>query len=313
MSFIVFRKRQLITFAVSVVLSVFLVALMTFGATFVDTDSVGIATSSPGGALGVKGVALVDDFLLANYVTATSSGSILQWGNGDATSTTYAVGVGGFGSVKGNWNVDASSTVSSLIATNTLSVGSSSPDSAQFAVVGDSVFGGRLGITDLIDVQGTATSTFDGGVDVRLNGGLSSAVGLTVTGGHIESSGKVVSTAAATSSFTGGVLFDTDSLVVDSSGSRVGIGTTTWPTVMGGGNVNSSETVYISTGPGTASTTLFLAGGASVGSAIILTSTDGQGCIAIMATVGSIDEAADATTPVLSVTSVPCPRAGAGE
>lgn len=272
MSSVFHYKRQIITFIASVVLSLALVSMMAFGATYIDVDSVGIATATPGAALGVKGAALVDDFLLANNLIATSSGSILQWENGDATSTTYAVGVGGFGSVKGNWNVDATSSASSFIATNTLGVASSSIDSAQFAVVGDSVLGGRLAVTDIVDVQGTGTSTYDGGLIV-----------------------------------------DSTTLIVDSSGSRVGIGTSTWPTVMGGGGVNSNETVYLSTGGGAASSTLYLAGSASTGSALILTSTDGQGCVAIMATVGSIDEAADATAPTLSITSVPCPRAGAGE
>lgn len=88
----------------------------------------GLGTSTPGAKLGVRGAALVDGFLLADYFTATSSGSVFAgWGDG-ATSTTYGVGIGGFGSVKGNWNIDATSTASSFIATSTLTVGSTTPN-----------------------------------------------------------------------------------------------------------------------------------------------------------------------------------------
>lgn len=365
MTSFIFSKRQLATFLVSVVLSIFLVALTAFGITYIDTDSVGVATSSPGGALGVKGAAFIDGFVLADYVVATSSGSIFQWENGSATSTTYAVGVGGFGSVKGNWNVDATSSVSSLIATNTLSVGSSSP-TFQFAVVGRANFGsGDVSISGgLLDVQSTATSTFDGGISVPTTGGLSTASGLTVTGGDIQSSGKLTVTSAATSSFSGTILasgllnatnlyssnaatsafeggirikttgglesgagltvtagdiqssgkitvtsaatssitgsftVDTNSLNVDSGGNGVGIATSTYPSITG------DVAATVSVGAGSASSTLYLAGGDSVGSSIILKSTDGTGCISIMATRGSA--AIDAAI-TLSATVVDCP------
>lgn len=264
--YVLSHKRQVVTFIVSVVLSVMLVALMAFGATTIDATSVGIGTSTPGGALGVKGAAFVDGFALANNFVATSSGSIFQWENNDATSTTYAVGVGGFGSVKGDWNIDATSSASSFVATNTLSVGSSSPSGSEFSVVGHSVLGGDLNITGLLDVQSTGTSSINGGLEI-----------------------------------------ESTTFIVDSSSNRIGFATSVWPTVMGGGAVNSDETPFLVAGGGSASTTLFLAGGADIGSSIILASTDGNGCVAIMATVGAIDEAADSPAVVLSVTSVPCP------
>lgn len=393
MTSFIFSKKQLATFLVSVVLSIFLVALTAFGITYVDTDSVGIATSSPGGALGVKGVAFIDGFALADYLVATSSGSIFQWENGSATSTTYAIGVGGFGSVKGNWNVEATSTVSSLIATSTLSVGTTSPATLasvlsvqgnayitqglgvgvattsagglfvkgsaeiydglivrggisnalyvqdatvgigtstlgntfevagfgvvkgnwnigatstvssliatntlsvgsssptfQFASVGRANFGsGDVSISGgLLDVQSTATSTFDGGIAVPSGGtgGLSTAVGLTVSGGDIQSSGKLTVTSTATSSITGSLTVDTESLNVDSGGNGVGIATSTYPGITGDVSAN------LAIGGGAASSTLYIAGGPTVGASIILRSSNGADCILIVANAADAD------------------------
>src|SRR3989344_7902514 len=69
----IFQKRQFLAFAVSVVLSVLLFALVAQGVTYVDTDSVGVATATPGGALGVKGAAFIEDFLSVSTLYATSS------------------------------------------------------------------------------------------------------------------------------------------------------------------------------------------------------------------------------------------------
>ncbi|MDO8466519.1 MAG: hypothetical protein Q7S83_00005, partial [bacterium] len=48
--------------------------------------------------------------------------------------------------------------------------------------------------------SGLATSSFEGGINVKGLGGLTSASGLTITGGGIQSSGKIVTTDSATSS-----------------------------------------------------------------------------------------------------------------
>ncbi len=72
--------------------------------------------------------------------------------------------------------------------------------------MGHSVFGGNLTVTSgVLDIQSTATSTFDGGLTVVSTGGLSSAQGLTITGGNIQTSGRITSTDTATSSFSGGI------------------------------------------------------------------------------------------------------------
>ncbi|MEK7654199.1 MAG: hypothetical protein AAB345_02855 [Patescibacteria group bacterium] len=249
--------RQLLSVLLSVVISIMAVAFMANAVSYIDADSVGIATSSPGGALGVKGDAHVDGFALANSFNATSSGSIFQWEANDATSTTYAVGIGGFGSVKGDWNVAGTSTISSLYATSTLSVGSSSPDMA-FSVIGDSLINGTLGVLNVLDVQGTATSTFDAGLQI-----------------------------------------DFDTLVVDNNANIISIATTT-----GTGSAELGLAPELTIGAGSASSSIFVSGGAEVGSALLLKSQDGDGCILI--TGSQLDADADGTIALVGKV-VGCP------
>ncbi|TSC89632.1 MAG: hypothetical protein G01um10143_122 [Parcubacteria group bacterium Gr01-1014_3] len=75
-------QRQIITFVASVVLSLALVSMMAFGATYIDVDSVGIATDTPGAALGVKGAGIFEGFVSAQYYTSTSTTN--SWLLGDA-------------------------------------------------------------------------------------------------------------------------------------------------------------------------------------------------------------------------------------
>lgn len=88
------------------------------------------------------------------------SGGTINFGTGSATSTlTTASGnlgiastvpgsilsVGGFGDVKGNWNIAATSTAGSFIATSTLSVGTSTPGANnRFVVDGMSLLAGHV-------------------------------------------------------------------------------------------------------------------------------------------------------------------------
>ena len=70
--------------------------------------------------------------------TSTTGTSIFSGIVGIATSSpSYTLSVGGFGDVKGNWNVAATSTVGSLYATSTLSVGTSSQSGANIQFSGN--------------------------------------------------------------------------------------------------------------------------------------------------------------------------------
>lgn len=90
-----------------------------------------------------------------------------------------------------------------------LGVGTSTPGTGFAVQATSSLLGGPVYIygpltLPTLKATSTATSTFAGGVDVGSVGGLSSASGLTVTGGDILSSGKLtVTNSNATSSFAG--------------------------------------------------------------------------------------------------------------
>jgi hypothetical protein len=282
MSFILSHKRQFLAFMLSVVLSVVLVALVVSGATYVDTDSVGIATSSPGAALGVKGAALVDGFLGATYLRATSTGSVI---GPDATSTALSLAVGGYGYVKGDWNVAGTTTLSSAIATSTLGVGTSTPE-AQFGLIGR-----------MLVYNDGATSTFFGGIHVKDIGGLTTNSGLTVAGGELRSAGRLEILSTATSTFRGGVNISADSLVIDYSTGNIGVATSSYPTIINSADTSTGLRPRMVIGGGTASTSVFVAGGAEVGSAIILKDSDGNGCTMITVLNGA-----------LSSGDVGCPR-----
>ena len=243
---------------------------MAFGATYIDVDSVGIATATPGAALGVKGAALVDGFVWADYIVATST----SVASGVGTSSPGAeFGIGGGllveGGITGSY-LRASSTVASSFG-GSLGVGSSSPAATTLGVIGTLL------------VNNTASSTFLGGLYVRDVGGITTQSGITVTGGDIESSGKLVITSSATSSITGAFTVDTTTLVVDAGGNGVGVATSSFPGITG------DVSATLSVGAGTASTTLFLSGGPTVGSSIILRSSNGTDCVLIVANAADAD------------------------
>ncbi len=335
--------RQLLSVLLSVVISIMAVSFMANAVSYIDADSVGVATATPGGALGVKGNAHVDGFAIANSFNATSSGSIFQWEANDATSTTYAVGIGGSGSVKGNWNVEGTSTISSLYATSTLSVGSSSPDMA-FSVIGDSLINGTLGVLNVLDVQGTGASTIDGLLSIgatsspsytlavagfgsvkgnwnvegtstisslyatsTLSVGSSSpdmafsVIGDSLINGSLALGNILDVQGTATSTIDGGLTVDYDTFVVDSAANSVAIGTTT----TSGPEGITGPAPKLIIGTGSASTTVLITGGAEVGGALILKSANGDGCILISP--DKIDADADGTIALVGKV-VSCPE-----
>ncbi|MEK7209544.1 MAG: hypothetical protein AAB670_01320, partial [Patescibacteria group bacterium] len=172
----------------------------------------GIGTTTPGGALVVKGAGLFDGFVSANYFTSTSSLTSWIMGSlGIGTTTPGArLGIEGDGLFKGGLYIQATTTTSSLIATSTLEVrGASGNDLVVFdgnvgigtttpgnlfsvhgnaniqnnlIVEGDSVFKGTF------KFKNNATTTADGGIDAA---GLASSQGLTLTGGEAIISGTL--------------------------------------------------------------------------------------------------------------------------
>ena len=105
-----FSKRHFFTSAVSVLLSVFMVAVVAYGASTMDTASVGAGTSTPGAALGVKGAALIEGQLWIENIIATSTS--LASGYGTITP-------GAEFAVAGSALFDGIVTASNYVATST--------------------------------------------------------------------------------------------------------------------------------------------------------------------------------------------------
>lgn len=140
------NKRQAFTFVVSVVLSILLVASVSFGTTYIDTDSVGIATATPGAALGVKGQGIFEGFVSADYYTSTSTAD--SWLLGDlglgTTTPGTRLGVLDNADIAGILTVEDHLKTSSLIATSTTAT---------------STFSGGATVADSTGAFGVGTAT----------------------------------------------------------------------------------------------------------------------------------------------------------
>lgn len=81
-------KRYFLTAAVSSLLSIFMVAVVAYGATVtISSVGVGSGSSTPGAAIGAKGGIIADDFVYASSLVATSSLTVTSFGATGATST----------------------------------------------------------------------------------------------------------------------------------------------------------------------------------------------------------------------------------
>ncbi len=116
---------------------------------------------------------------------------------------------------------------------------------------------------------------------------------------NIKTSYLVATSTTATSTIGYGLTINSTSLVADANSSSLGIGTSTFPVS------STGVKATISVGGGSATSTLYLAGGANVGSSIILKSADGNRCVEITANASDAD--AELAVP-LTVRVVACPR-----
>ncbi len=159
-----FNKKQVLSVAVSVAVSMFAVALIASATTYIDTASVAVATDTPGAAVSVKGAAIFEGFVRADYFTSTSTGNSWLFGNLGLGTTTPGtrLDVAGFVNVKGNLNIAATSTLGDLNATSTVTVGTSSPTAAdRLTVDGMALVAGHVesqGKPPVLSSCGTAPS-----------------------------------------------------------------------------------------------------------------------------------------------------------
>lgn len=344
---ILFNSRQFFTFATSVVLSFLLVAFMAFGATYVDTDSVGVATATPGSALSADGDVLAEvgrfeNHVRTSYVTATSSLAA-----GGTTTPGGALGV------KGAAFIDGFLVVSNINATSSLGVATATPSGA-FGAKGAGLFEGwvssqyytstssdpswllggafglgttspsvRLGVKGAAIVEGFVSAQYFTSTSTSNSWLLGDQFGLGTTTGvsrlsvdgdvlgevgrfadHLKTGHLIATSTTATSTIGFGLTVDSDTLVVNANGNTVGVATTVFPSV---GTTN--ETVAVNIGAGSASTSMFIAGGAAAGGSIILQSSTGSGCIQIFANRNGIDvggSASDLAT-LLTAKVIACP------
>ena len=166
MSFSFVKGKLTLSIILSVLLTTLFVAFVAQGVTYVDTDSVGVATATPGGALGVKGAAFIEDFLSVSTLYATSS-------LGVGTNTpAAALGVDGAAIFGGFVSADyytATSTGTSWLLGN-LGIGTTTPG-AQFAVDEAGLFAGHLTASTFAATSTTATSTYNGGLSIAESAG----------------------------------------------------------------------------------------------------------------------------------------------
>lgn len=287
--------------AFSVMLSVFLVAVAVYGATTIDTITVGVGTTTAGAAVSVKGAGLYEGFVHADYFKSTSTNPSWLFGNLGIGTTTpgAAVAVDGAGIFDGFVSAGyftSTSTNTSWLFGN-LGIGTTTPGTA-VAVDGAATFDGFVGANYF-----TSTSSLDswllGGLGLgtttvsdTLNADGSLAIeGAVIVGNNLVTSFLKATSTTATSTISGyGLTVASTTFNVDGVTGAVSIGTTTFPDadVANTGTVDPAFTVSGIGNADNATGTIFLTNEAAGGGGqIILRSTDGAGCISITATRGA--------------------------
>ena len=161
-----FSKRYFLATVVSSLLSVFTVAVVAYGATMsISSTGLGSGTSTPGAALGVQGVAIVDDFVWTGWVVGTSTAHNSGFGTSSPGAFFSAQGAGLFNGVVTANYFNAISTTATSSSKFSLEVATST-----FKVDGVT---GRV-------VVGATTTLPQAGVMGRTGGNPD--IGLTVTG-----------------------------------------------------------------------------------------------------------------------------------
>ena len=318
MSFVLRNKTQIATFVSAVVLSVLLVALQVFGASLVDTDSVGVGTTTVGAGLHVTegftsvldGDAYIYGQLNAAYLVATSTTDSSFAGNIGLGSTTPAGALG----VQGAAFIDDFLSVSTLLATSSAGVGTNTP-------------AGALGVDGAAFVNGfifadqiTASSTNPSGVGtdtpgtVWAVGGNSDMEQLAVED-HIKTSFLISTSTTATSTLSrfGSELAST-TIVIDGASGRMAIGTSVVADADVAGTMAVDPALTIS-GAGSAQNatgTLYIAGEGGNGGQIIIQNSSGLGsrCVSLIVNTGASDVGASGAgvAELLVAKVVACPR-----
>ena len=137
-NYILSHKRHVLTFFVSVVLSVLLVAFYAVGASLIDTDSVGVGTTTVGAGLSVaEGMPTILSsnayiygqlklpYLVSTSTTASSFGGPVGVGTTTPGTARFGVNEGWTSVLSGNAYVYGQLTVPYLVATSTANASTS--------------------------------------------------------------------------------------------------------------------------------------------------------------------------------------------
>ena len=177
LGFLSFKKHQAFSVIASVVLTLLVVYFTVHGVTYIDTDSVGIATATPGAALSVKGEAIVEGFLSIDYLFSTSTSHASGFGTSSPGAEFGVAGAGLF---------DGILTASALYATttNATSTLEGGLNLATSSMIVDN-YSGRMaiGTTSVPDADIVAGQATDPGLTISGLGSAQNATGtLYITG-----------------------------------------------------------------------------------------------------------------------------------
>lgn len=183
-----FSKQQFVTSTAAILLSVFAVAVVAYGASIMDTASVGSGTSTPGAALGVKGAGIFEDFVWANAFIGTSTSQASGFGT-TSPGADFAVASG---ALFGGPITASAYTATSTTATSTIKFGL---DVATSSLIIDGITGRvAIGTSTLPDADVVAaTASDDPTLTIAGLGSTANATGtLYITGGSQGGGGQII-------------------------------------------------------------------------------------------------------------------------
>ncbi|MFY9493258.1 MAG: hypothetical protein WAP55_02180 [Minisyncoccia bacterium] len=190
------KQRFFVSFA-AVFLSVFMVAVVTYGATTINTSSVAVATTTPGAALAVKGEAIVEGFVHADYFKSTStnpSWTMGRFGIGTTTVSSDVNNDGGLavagGAIIGDFIYTSYITATSTTATSSVRYGFGIASSSLLV---DGLSGAvSIGTTTWADADVTGTLTIDPSLTVGAVGAAQNATATVYIAGEGGNGGQII-------------------------------------------------------------------------------------------------------------------------
>lgn len=202
-------KRDYFAVFASILLSVFMVAVVTYGATItISSGGVGSGTSTPGSAIGSKGAGIFEGFVSANYFTSTSSLDSWLMGNLGLGTTTPGAKL----SVRGGALVDDFVMMSYFTATSTTATSTTrfGINLASSSLNIDGVTGRiAIGTTTFSDSDAGATWALDPSLTIGAVGSANTATATVYIAGEGETGGQLI-LKSSDGTRCGSIVFDSE-------------------------------------------------------------------------------------------------------